>query len=61
MFNMQAAISTLFFMAMLMVIYIGALFMLYHKWNPARWFGAILFALALTGIVSHIVALVAGA
>lgn len=61
MFNLQAAISTVFFMGMLMCIYIGAMFLMHHKWTPARWFGAILMTLALAGIVSHIVALIVGA
>jgi hypothetical protein len=61
MFNTQAAISTVFFMVMVMCIYIGSLFVLNHKWTPARWFGFALMVFALAGIVSHVVALMLGA
>jgi hypothetical protein len=61
MFNAQAAISTVFFMAMILVIWLGSRFVFYNRWIPAKLFGFALMVLALAGIVSHVVALMLGA
>lgn len=61
MLNTQAAISTIFFLVMLTVIGFGAMFMLYHKWVPARIAGGIVAALGIVGFVSHLVFLIVGA
>ena len=61
MFNAQAAISTVFLMAMMLVIYIGWLFAMFHRWWAMRAFGITLILAAVTGIVSHMAALIVGA
>lgn len=60
-FNVQAAISTVLFIALLTTLYIGVLFTLYHRWMPARVAGFVVAAAAFVGIVSHAVALLLGA
>lgn len=61
MFNLQAAVTTVFLMAMFLCVYIGWLFVMFNRWWPARLFGGLVVILAFTGIVSHVAALVVGA
>lgn len=58
--NSQAFVSTLIYVALLLVMSIGSSILTLHHWWPMKLVGLIVTVLALALIVSHTVALIVG-
>lgn len=59
-FDLQAAMSAVFFLVMVAICYGGLLLVFLNSWLPARLVGGFLVLLAVAGFIGHIAALVRG-